>query len=167
VTAPAVGCIAAPGTGRALALGALDVVSRPIDTDGVVAAVVRASSGPGRLVTASGDVEALLSVRQALTRKGTSVSMAWDAKQALDLLGMMRPDVVLVDLELGRQACSVVAALDGLDPVPFLLVVPADGDQAEGFGALTREAQRVARMVPLKTVVAGAVKYAEAARRAE
>jgi len=163
VSAPAFACVAAAG--RALALGGMDVVLRPIDTDNVVVAVLRASSGPGRLVTVSGDVEALLSVRQALTRKGTSVSMAWDSKQALDLLGMMRPDVVLVDLELGKQACAVVAALEGVEPVPSLLIVPADVDQAEAFVALTRDAQRVARMVPLKSMVAAATKGPEPARK--
>jgi hypothetical protein len=32
-----------------------------------------------------------MSLRQALSRGGMSVSMAWDGKQAADLLGVVRP----------------------------------------------------------------------------
>jgi len=61
------------------------------------------------------DVDALMSLRQALARKGLSVSMAWDAKQAADLLQVVRPEVVVVDLALPRRdGYGIVARLAAL-----------------------------------------------------
>ena len=127
----------------------------------MVATITGAIAGTGRLVTVSEDVEALMSVRQALTRKGTSVSMAWDAKQALDLLSMMRPDAVLVDLELARAACGVIGALAEIEPQPALVLISVDGDQADGFAAMAAEPKRAAALLPLKGVVAGVLRHLE------
>src|SRR5262249_27096271 len=54
--------------------------------------------GPRRVLTLSEDVEAFMDAKMGLTKAGHSVSMACDAKQALDLLTMFTPDAVFVDL---------------------------------------------------------------------
>src|SRR5206468_11150 len=73
------------------------------DPDDVVETLERYAVRGTRVVTAGADVDALMSLRQALARKGLSVSMAWDAKQAADLLQVVRPEVVVGDLALPRR----------------------------------------------------------------
>src|SRR5262249_7359303 len=79
----------------------------------------------------------LLGLRQALTRAGMSVSIAWDAKQATDLLGIVRPEVVILDLGLpARGGHGIVADLVALEPRPLAVLIPGrDGDAAAPFAA--------------------------------
>src|SRR2546430_13292804 len=82
-------------------------------------------------------VDALMSLRQALARKGLSVSMAWDAKQAADLLQVVRPEVVVVDLALPRRdGYGIVARLAALDPPPSAILVPGPDDAPAAFAAV-------------------------------
>src|SRR5207249_8597336 len=85
------GCLADPGADRALMLGMIEAVGSPIDPDEVVATLARYAVRGTRVVTAGAEVDALMSLRQALARGGLSVSMAWDAKQAADPLPVVRP----------------------------------------------------------------------------
>src|SRR5207302_254456 len=71
--------------------------------DAIVAALARYAVRGTRVVTAGADVDGLMSLRQALARRGMSVSMAWDGKQASELLVVVRPEVVVVDLGLPRR----------------------------------------------------------------
>src|SRR5207244_3821140 len=71
-----------------------------------------------RVVTAGADGDVLMSLRHALTRQGLSVSMAWDAKQAVDLFDAVRPELVVLDLELPpRNGYELVVRLAGAIPV--------------------------------------------------
>ena len=72
-----------------------------------MAALARSDARRGRIITVGSDVEALISLRQALTRQGMSVSRACNAKQAADLLATMRPEVVLVVLRAGSRHVAV------------------------------------------------------------
>jgi CheY-like chemotaxis protein len=78
-----------------------------------------------------------MSLRQALARKGMSVSMAWDAKQALELLGVVRPHAVVVDLDLPRRdGFAITARLGTLEAVPHaVLVGGSNGDAPKAFTA--------------------------------
>jgi DNA-binding response OmpR family regulator len=70
-----------------------------------VLATIRGRGTRGtRVLTAGADADALISLRQALAREGMSVSMAWDGKQAADLLDMIRPEIVVVELDLPPRA---------------------------------------------------------------
>src|SRR5207247_2125105 len=90
-----------------------------------------------RVVTAGADGDVLMSLRHALTRQGLSVSMAWDAKQAVDLFDGIRPEVVVLDLELPpRNGYELVVRLAGATPVPSVVLVYGDGDDTgAGFAA--------------------------------
>src|SRR5204863_5712910 len=59
-----------------------------------------------RLISLFEDVDALIPLKAALTRVGHSISMACDPKQALDLLGMLTPDAVLVDVRTSPEAAA-------------------------------------------------------------
>jgi hypothetical protein len=152
------GAIAAPRAGRALALGIVEPSPRPIDPDAVAAAVGRYGGRGTRIVTVGPDAEALISLRQVLTRQGMSVSRAWDTKQAADLLAMVRPDVVLVDLELSRPGCALVADLAALDPLPAVVLVPGGEDPAEAFAATLADPHRAERALPLERVLANVLR---------
>src|SRR6185436_11665808 len=113
------GCLADVPADRALALGMIELAARPVDPDAVVETLGRYAVRGTRVVTAGADVDALMSLRQALARRGLSVSMAWDAKQAGDLLHVVRPEVVVVDLGLPRRdGYGIVAKLATVDPPP-------------------------------------------------
>jgi CheY-like chemotaxis protein len=153
-----VACIAPPGTGRSAALGR--VVAAPRTSDpAVLAAMVGRIAGRGaRIVTASDDVDALAPIRRKLAEGGVSVSMAWDSKQALDLLEMMRPVLVVVDLALPRaEGYGLVARLAAAEPVPSLLLLVGDEDPAAGLAAALDERCRapVATRAHLLSVAAG------------
>jgi DNA-binding response OmpR family regulator len=146
--------LAAPGADRALALGSVQALAKPLDPDGVVAALRGVATRGTRVLTAGTSAEVLISLRQALAREGMSVSMAWDGKQAMDLLGMARPDVVVVELGLpGRAGHRFVAQLATCDPLPHLVVVPGD-DDAAGFAAVLAQPAYAPSMVPLARLLA-------------
>jgi CheY-like chemotaxis protein len=137
------GCVADAATDRAIALSAIEPVVGPIDPDTIIAALGPYAARDGRIVTTGADVDALMSLRQALSRRRASVSMAWDAKQAREMLGVVRPHAVVVDMSMPkRDGCAIVAALATLDPVPLVVLVTSAGDPAIDFSALLADPPR-------------------------
>jgi CheY-like chemotaxis protein len=134
IAAPGFGCIAVPGQPRGLLIGRLELASRPIDPDALLADLPGTFNRGTRVVTAGADVDGLISLRQALARLGVSVSMAWDAKQAGDLLAMVRPEVAIIDLELPpKDGCALVARMALVQPAPLTVVIPKATDTATNF----------------------------------
>src|SRR5262249_52753151 len=88
------GCLTTPGATRVLALGMVEVVTRPVDPDGILQVMQSYGTRGVKVLAAGGDANVFISLRQALTREGLSVSIAWDAKQAADLVPMVRPGIV-------------------------------------------------------------------------
>jgi hypothetical protein len=88
--------------------------------------------------------------------------MAWDAKQAADLLVMVRPEVLVVDLESPRDGCAIVAALATVDPVPHAVVVPGSTDVAKGLTAALADPAHAGRTMPRDRVLADVLKRTEA-----
>ena len=130
------GCLADPAGDRALALGMIEPAARPLDPDAVLAALGGYAIRGTRVVTAGSDVDALMSLRQALARRGTSVSMAWDAKQTIHLFDVVRPEVVVLDLSLPkRDGYRIAAQLGRVDPLPSAVLVPGTDDPSAGFAA--------------------------------
>ena len=115
------------------------------------------------MLTAGGSAEALISLRQALTREGMSVSMAWDGKQATDLLGMTKPEVVVLELGLpARAGHRFVVQLAACDPVPHLILVPGEEDPAIGLAAILAQPMYAAGMIPFGRLLARLAGGAEA-----
>ncbi len=156
-------CIAVPGADRALPLGMIEPVTRPLDPDAILNLLAGYAVRGTRVVTAGPDVDGLMSLRQALARQGMSVSMAWDAKQAADLMGVVRPEVVVVDLALTRrEGYGIVASLALGDPLPNAVLVPGEDDAAAAFAATLADPTRLGQAVALADVLEGALGRSEA-----
>jgi hypothetical protein len=152
------GCIAIRGAERAVPLGMVEVAARPLDCDAILDILKGYTSRGTRVVTAGADVDALMSLRQAMARLGMSVSMAWDAKQATDLLTVVRPEVVVIDLDLPRQAgYGIVARLSVADPVPSAIIVPGKEDAADAFTAALSQPGIAELAVPRERMLGDAV----------
>ena len=142
------GCLAAPSVGRALPVGLVEPLARPVDPDEVLAAIRRHADGDARVLTVGSDADALISLRLTLVRDGMSVSMAWDAARAAQLLRAEQPEIVLIDLALpGRMGYALVAQLAACDPPPLAALIPGDDDATAAFAAAL--AEHAERMLPL------------------
>ncbi len=158
------GCVASPPGDRALSLGMIEAAAQPLDADAVLAVLTPHVTKGSRVVTAGGDVDALMSLRQALTREGMSVSMAWDGKQAADLLSVVRPDVVVVDLALPRRdGYAIVAALGAAEAIPVTVLIAGPDDVAQNFAATLEDPTHVGRAVPLDRLLTAIVDRSESA----
>jgi CheY-like chemotaxis protein len=76
-----------------------------------------------------------MSLRQALARRQVSVSMAWDAKQAMDLLHQARPDAMVIDLDLPKRDGYLLVSrgVAQLDPPPYTLLVGGRSGSGRAF----------------------------------
>jgi DNA-binding response OmpR family regulator len=129
VTAPMFGVVAQPGNERVVGLGLVEVVAHPLNADALVAAVERASPRGARVFATGRDADALMKVRQTLAKQGLSVSLARDTKQIDELLAMVRPQVVVIDLSLPmRQGYELVMRMAATSPIPSLVLIAPDGD---------------------------------------
>lgn len=152
---PVVGCLAAPGRDGVVLLGTVDVVPAPLDTAAVVRLVVARFPRGTRVMTAGDDAETLGRLRTALVDEGMSVSMVWDAKQAADLVEVVRPGVVLVDLGLPRrEGFEVVLRVADLTPVPATIVTVGRETPTEGFVQALADPQRRLPTVPRERALA-------------
>jgi hypothetical protein len=127
---------------RSRIVGALRCFAAPPSGAEAAAALDPLARQPRRLISLSEDVDAFIPAKAALTAAGHSVAMACDAKQALDLLGMLTPDAVLVDARTAPEAAAdFLAALDLEKGRVLVLLVhgPAAG------GALAKVVQRLLR----------------------
>ncbi len=136
---------AADGEGKSRLLGAVRWFSEPPSPD-EAADALRDWGSSRRVITLSDDVDAFIPAKTALTRAGHSVAMACDTKQALDLLTMLTPHAVLVDLRAAPDA--VAHFLDALElekgAILSMLVL------GEGSGrVLKRVVERLLRSRPL------------------
>ena len=149
------GCLADATGGRALPLGLIEPAARGLDPEAVLKSLGQTATRGTRVVTVGEDVDAFVSLRQALARQGMSVSMAWNAKQAEELLPLVRPAVVVLDLDLpARDACGIAAQLGACDPPPITVLVAGSQDRAAGFAAALAEPARAHQLIPLDKLIA-------------
>jgi CheY-like chemotaxis protein len=158
VAAPCVAYVGVAGQPRALLVSRFELAARPIDPDALLSALPGRFARGTRVVTAGADVDGLISLRQALARLGVSVSMAWDAKQAGDLLSMVHPDVAIIDLELPpKDGCALVARMALAQPPPLTIVIPKAGDMASGFAAAVAHPELSRMTLPPKELLTRAL----------
>ncbi len=161
VAAPCVAFIGVAGQPRALLVGRFELAARPIDPDGLLGTLRGRFARGTRVVTAGADVDGLISLRQALARLGVSVSMAWDAKQAGDLLAMVHPEVAIIDLELPpKDGCALVARMALVQPSPLTVVIPKTSDTAGAFAAAVAHPELSRMTVPAKELLTRALALA-------
>jgi hypothetical protein len=153
------GCVAEPARARMLLLGPIEPLPRPIDPDAVLPLLQRHGVRGARVLTVGEDVDTFISLRHDLTRQGMSVSMAWNAKQVGELLPLVRPGIVVLDLELAAADTAMVAALlAATDPPPATLLVMGRRDHAPAFAPALREPTVAALVRPLAEGVAAVLR---------
>ena len=77
------------------------------------------------------------------------------AKQAEELLPLVRPAVVVLDLDLpAREACGIAAQLGACDPPPTTVLVAGSQDRAVGFAAALVDPARAHHLIPLDKLLA-------------
>ena len=144
------GCVADAASGRGLTLGVVEPASRPLDPNAILALLEQYGTKGKRVLTTGDDVDALISLRQALTRNMMSVSMAWNAKQAVDLLPMVRPHVVVIDLgQAPADAIPVLGLVAATKPGPVTVLVPGSKDAAPTFAKVLEGAGGARAGLPL------------------
>jgi hypothetical protein len=127
-------------------LGPLRCFVAPPTAAEIAVAIEGPARGNRRTILLSEDIDAFMAAKTALAKAGHSVSMACDEKQALDLLAILRPDTVLVDVRGAGQ--PAVEFLDALGPESGrILTLLVHGDPTGA--ALSRLAERMLRPNPL------------------
>jgi chemotaxis response regulator CheB len=105
----------------------------------------------------------MLSLRQALGRQGASVSLAWDAKQATDLLDMVHPHVVVIDLEMARDACIVLARLVASQPMPIVVLIEGPAGSGAELATVLGNPEVAAQLVSRKDLLGAVLRRAGSA----
>ncbi len=88
--------------GRGMVLGLVDFFPPPFEPDACASRLLGRPGGLQRLLAVSEDVETMGGLREILGRVHCSTAIAFDGRQALELLPMVKPEVLLVDLNVPR-----------------------------------------------------------------
>ena len=148
------GCIAQAGAGRAIPLGPVEPVVRPVDPDAVLATLEPYAARDTRVLAVGSDADALISLRQALVREGMVVWLAWDTMRATELLATLRLEIVVVDLSLPNgTAYPFLARLSACEPRPMVALLPDEGDN-EGLAGALADPNTLAHSVPIRELLA-------------
>ncbi|MBI1817828.1 MAG: hypothetical protein HYR72_22865 [Deltaproteobacteria bacterium] len=84
------------------ALGMVDFFPHPFEPHTCATRLLARTDGIERMLAVSEDIGTMGVVREALGRVQCSTSVVFDSRQALELLPMVKPDLVLIDLALPR-----------------------------------------------------------------
>lgn len=111
VQAPQAFAYCTDGT-RGTIIGLADFYPHPFDIEGCAARINDREGGTQRLLVVGESVELLNQIRSTMNRIRCSTSVALDARQAFDLVSMVKPQVVLVDVGLQRaEGLRLIARL--------------------------------------------------------
>jgi hypothetical protein len=154
------GYLGKAGSDAVLPLGVIEPAARPLAPDAIVATLTPMMLARARVVTVGADVDAMLSLRQALGRQGASVSLAWDAKQATDLLDMVHPHVVVVDLEMARDACTLLARLATSQPMPIVVLIEGPASSGAELATVLANPEVASQLVSRKDLPSAVLKRA-------
>jgi chromosome segregation ATPase/CheY-like chemotaxis protein len=129
--------------------GMADFFTQPIDPDACVARLLESRGAIQRLLVVTENFGVVGALRGVLSRMRSSVSAALDLRQVIDLLPMVEPDVILIDLALPRgEGLRLVGRLR-TDPktreVPLGILLAAPGNVAE----FRQHVLRAARDLPM------------------
>ncbi|MBI4516123.1 MAG: response regulator [Deltaproteobacteria bacterium] len=131
------------------AFGPVDFFVPPIDPDSCVTRLLERRGAVQRLLAVSDNVEMTGALREVLARVRCSTSVAFDVRQAVDLLPMIKPDVVLVDFALPRgEGLRLISRLRSdakLRDLPIAVLLP----DATSMADFRQQALRAARELPM------------------
>ena len=91
----------ASGT-RGVIAGVTDIIPHPFSPDDCATRLLERPGGTQRLLMVSDKIEVMNEIRAVLNRVKCSTSVALDGRQAYDLVSMVKPDAILIDLTLPR-----------------------------------------------------------------
>jgi hypothetical protein len=136
VAVPFWGAVVEPKGERGLSLGQIEIVTRPVEPDVVRSQLATIAPKNARLLAIGSDSSTFIALRQGLMKAGMSVSIAWDLKQATELMEIVRPHMVVLDLALpGRGAAVLVAELARVETPPVLVLLPGAADRLAAFSS--------------------------------
>ena len=122
---------------------------QPVDPDVCVAALLQTSGTIQRLLAVSENLEMTGTLRGLLSRMSCSTSVALDIRQALDLLPMIQPHVLLIDLALpGGDGLRLVSRVRS-DPKTRDLSLAVFLPPPAGVALFRQHALRVIRESPV------------------
>ena len=117
---------------RGIVAGLTDFMPYPLDPNDCVTRLLERPGSKQRLLMVSDKIEVMNEIRTVLNRVDCSTSLALDGRQGFNLAGMVKPDVILIDLTLPRgDGLRLVARLRS-DPktagiaIIFALAEPLD-----------------------------------------
>jgi CheY-like chemotaxis protein len=87
---------------RGVIAGFTDIIPHPFSPDDCATRLLERPGGTQRLLMVSDKIEVMNEIRAVLNRVKCSTSVALDGRQAFDLVGMVKPDAILIDLTLPR-----------------------------------------------------------------
>ena len=87
---------------RGIVAGLTDFIPYPLDANDCATRLLERTGGLQRLLMVSDKIDAMNEIRSVLNRVDCSTSLALDDRQGLNLVGMVKPDAILIDLTLPR-----------------------------------------------------------------
>lgn len=136
---------------RGFVLGMTDFFPPPFDPNMCVTRLLERPSPTQRLLVVSDAVDATSEVRSILTRLGCATSVAFDGRQAAALLPMVRPDVMLIDLNLPKGDAMRIIAKVRADAANANVTFGVMWQQPIVAAEFRAQAARAARDLPLST----------------
>jgi hypothetical protein len=131
---------------KGIALGFLEWVSHGVDSDTLVDLLLDVCNRGSRVLSVGLEIEGLPTARARLKAEGVSLSMACDSKQGQELLDVVHPHAIVVNLDLPRgDGYRAIGRLAGTYPRPVWILCGGKKAVAEaGSLVVTGAAQRVA-----------------------
>jgi CheY-like chemotaxis protein len=87
---------------RGVIAGLTEIIPHPFSPDDCATRLLERPGGTQRLLMVSDKIEVMNEIRAVLNRVRCSTSVALDGRQAYDLVSMVKPDAILIDLTLPR-----------------------------------------------------------------
>ncbi len=128
---PVVIYAAQPGSAKGLLIANIDCLFRPLEEERFKTALAAMIQGGKRVTIIGEDFEGVLRLNGWATSAGCSVSSAGDPKQGSDLLDIVKPDLIVLDLpRLSGEGAALIVKVrrsQRLHGLPLLLLLPPNG----------------------------------------
>ena len=122
---------AQPGSTKGLLIMNIECLFRPLEQERFTTAIAAMIGGGKRVTIIGEELEGVLRLNSWATSAGCSVSSAGDPKQGSELLDIVKPDLIVIDLSrLGAEGAALVVKVRRsarIQELPILLLLPPNG----------------------------------------